>query len=146
MPGYPCCCEGITPGADCSVCDGDTPLQYSVTISGMVDDGCGNCASDYNGTFVLTQTGSPCVWQFVFPEELCATSPVIDSVLLQLLPGIRVLVTVGAPAFFGTAFDAVPGGAGPIDCQFSSLALSFFSDDFQGDCYGASATCTVTAI
>lgn len=46
-----------TPGANCANCPGDAPLTITVTSSGFT-----GAYVDYNGSFQLVQTASPCVW------------------------------------------------------------------------------------
>lgn len=72
------CCDGGTFGVDCSGCSptNQTPLTYSVTYTGVNHaDTCALSCSSLNpgylkwvsgglGTYTLTQTASPCVWQY----------------------------------------------------------------------------------
>lgn len=54
-----CGCCGVE---GCAACP-STVYQWQITISGVTNSGCANCAADYNGTFILTQSGpSSCTW------------------------------------------------------------------------------------
>ena len=83
MPGLPliagCCCDLdiVYSENDCNKCDlGTTPLQWSVTLSGIeLCIGCNDkpgsgkdwemfLTHDPNGTYVLTQTGNNCGWAY----------------------------------------------------------------------------------
>ena len=81
------CCDGISP-VDCTttVCDDATaPGSWGITISGIGNDSCSNCADRYNDTFVTTtfsSVGSLCIWQYIFPDTYCGTG--VDRVELIL--------------------------------------------------------------
>ncbi len=88
--GYPCCC--LLPGStstssvppetssrsppliqsSCNGCcqNAEVPMQWMVTISGLTDFGCGNCAALEQTYFLdyAPASGLPCRWEVRFPR------------------------------------------------------------------------------
>jgi len=103
----------ITPGAPCVNCIGGTSLTATVVASGFVAP---NAA--FNGTHVLTQTISPCIWQ-VF-----------------LVAGLNINLTKAFPNEWRVTFNGIGFAqyqiAGVLDCltgQTATLLASTIPSD-----------------
>jgi hypothetical protein len=71
MPGYPCCCTSLE-GEECGQCtSGVGPAEYQIEISDIVNDGCSDPASVWNGTWIIpffssdTTLNPICRWRYV---------------------------------------------------------------------------------
>jgi len=135
-----CCCGG------CDLCLGGIgPAQIQVVISGLANQGCGDCAS-LDGTYVLTHDiwGLECQWVYYhsFPCSLTYLQLVVQD-----LGGGNYRIVV--------QFSAAGGGVDPVgwcryytskpDCaNLSGESLSPVTT--SADCDESSAVCTITAL
>lgn len=79
-----CCCEEES---TCTCCSGSTePDEVQVEISGITNSGCSDCASQFNGTFILPFVWagpSYCDWLYRFDPWLCCQFSANNSTTLQ---------------------------------------------------------------
>lgn len=126
--GLDCCCEddphkppipGDAPVPGCNACTGNAPRKFQVTTTGISADGSGcspppigvlGCTA-YNGTWVLTHTGSvgnSCFWSRAISPTLCTDNPLSG-------PVIRIVLSL-----------TVSGGVYTMRVFFASVSATFF--------------------
>jgi len=154
---FTCCCSGT-----CPRCQGVSPEEIEVVISGLANDGCTSCAS-VDGTYTLTRlsasnsdfilNGVNCFWVYYFPGGSAC-----DAYAIALeLPSVTFGTTTVSLYFVdtGTRIDFFsnlpttatgPGGSAQVDCEFAAEVLPFFGYFDPGTCDGAAATATLTAL
>ena len=144
---WPCpgCCG--EPSEPCIICQsGTTPLDYSVVIADVGNDGC-DC-TELNGTYILSQTeANPCQWRYDF-SSICN----VDELLLTIVkPGadVELLVDFGGVGDGQTTicihYQKTYVDVATIDCEFNNLDVPFVYDKAWCQCEGFGSTCTVTA-
>lgn len=68
------CCGGIIPGEPCTYCSGTTPITVTLIFDGFNTGGSACPCDRLNGTYVLTQWSSFCIWT-ISKEFVSCTSP-----------------------------------------------------------------------
>lgn len=130
------CCGG---GNDCPCCTSGTPkTAITVTFTGVVNNGCGNCAN-YNSSFVLNYVGG-CLWR----SDPAECDHIIELFLFDFDPGciweLWIYDTNDLPNIDGAFSD----NAAPGDRDCDSLPSLFYnavgSANIDCDWSGATAT------
>lgn len=143
MPGaLPCPTCGCGPG-ECAICQSPNQTVASIfitfTISGVVNNGCSDCETDYNDTFVLEmvrQEGDPdfCYLSATLPltrvcgDDLFAIAVNFNAAIST--PNLDDEVTVTLVQSNGTPgpFTASAVLALPIDCASFGAAVAMTID------------------
>ncbi len=75
-PSCSCLCGGIflSTVTDCDVCDGGASECWELTVAGVTDSNCSNCASEYNGVFTIKHLG------FTEPQVLACRWGSVESI------------------------------------------------------------------
>ncbi|MEQ8789450.1 MAG: hypothetical protein RIC55_24360 [Pirellulaceae bacterium] len=140
----PCCCGGSL----CVFClDGTTPNELEVTIAGLVDRDCGNCAA-LNDTYILEYLGevpAGCCWQFAF-DETCNFDVIVACLSEPIALGYQLEVSFGrqGPTSDVITFLKSLGSEKP-NCGWNELDVPVTAQ-IQTQCDDDSATCTVSAV
>lgn len=158
---FTCCCGTLT----CDKCDDTPPSTMRVTISGLANAGCTDCAT-LDGTYdcdLDSTTPANCFWIYNFPGGSGGTNCNAEYVAVYngsdssggSAPG-RVLVRLHfdiAGVDYGEVYwhvdQSIVSGTDVIDCNLSSLSVPFEKNQHYGAgnrCDGTSATADVTAI
>lgn len=156
-----CCCDN-----PCPSCDGSSPDQFQVDLSGIVDGGsCINC-STFNTTWVVTRnaafsacnaTAQACFWRVgqTTPNASCTSSCALMVMVSQISAGPNFTLRVTA---FNCSQGLACGTGSNSTSEFektdtSALACSTFASEAfafttntGGKCDGSAATCLVTAL
>lgn len=132
-------------GEPCGNCDGRTPLQLAITITGIINNvstpECEDC-EQFNGTFTLDQVAeSPCQYLYTFDPSICGAEAWISATIsgsgdLQVSLYFHEAIQVVWSKDFGTV---------PIDCATIDDDLPLVS---QGNtvCDTDSAACHAEAL
>jgi len=88
------------PGVPCSNCPTDTPLTITVTSGGFT-----GAYVDYNGSFQLVQTASPCVWFLALAGTHALTLTRLPSNVWRLEFAGSITIT----QYSGTVGDCLTG-------------------------------------
>ena len=143
------CCES------CTKCDGnDAPQAWSITISGITNDNCTDCAN-YDGTYTLAsfiETGGVCTWSAgaVFDDECSIDGFGTRGISLKIYQS-------GADFIIDVQMDLNTSGSEDLkwsknysttkpDCDNLSGESLATTTDNSTECSNGSATCTITAL
>jgi hypothetical protein len=151
MPGMPCgCCQR------CQCCiDKTQPSGYRVTISGVVDDGCGAC-SNWNASFDLERgpKDGHCFTYLIDLSEadpaICGEAPEISvSIDCAEYTQFSVLIKSGEASNFAQSFYLPPTEEiqEPVDCFEEDMPFTdFFQVGTMGGCDFSGASATVSPL
>jgi hypothetical protein len=120
-----CCC--------CAFCDGATPNQWQIDISGT---------SHFDGTYVVTRVANVsgiCQWSLTISVVACGSTLIDISIFLGPTT-ILVDVSRAAGLFNRWRIDA----AAPHDCATSHSPSP--TNPLAGPCNVAGSTCTITPL
>lgn len=142
--GARCCC------GECAACDdGNGPQQIQITITGITDDGCGDC-DDLNGDYICElnttdpDAGDPsCNWRLAF-ANICGD---IQADIYVGRSGADVVVEVLLSGFgsFDHRFTKTYSAVSSIDCNFVAEDIPWDSQTAT-NCDSSAATATLTAL
>src|SRR5262245_18603676 len=94
---------------DCSVCPDGTPKQWKVTLSGVTNGVCTQCAS-FNGDFILDRQAVPgCLWSYSIPGSPCGY-PALSLAISKSGSTYRLSVFIGSNA------NWLLTSSTPLDC------------------------------
>jgi len=131
LPLHCCCCA-------CDVCEaGTTQGSFQVEISGVVEDGCGECA-DFNAVFLFDQRDDPFCCQYLLELEdaICG----VDNMLLQMAGFETLMLREGAS--FRVELDYA-GWSDGRDCS-EEFEATYTTDSGTMGCDWTAAIATVT--
>jgi hypothetical protein len=155
MPGCGCWCEeeeepdGPT---GCGRCSGFSWLTYQVSISGVTNMGaeCGDCDTNYNGTFEVVHWFGPtlgtCGWRLTGLSFCAGTAQTTTTLELNIsLSGVQVRFVNNVSTPMLAWFQSI-SAPNTIEC----VTLSGYSVPVQGGsstgCDDSASTCLVSAL
>ncbi len=150
-PGYPCCCGGAD-GFPCGTCIlGTVKDEVDVIFDGVVNDRCGECDTEFNGSFITSQLidlSGLCKW-FLSTGSLCGEgrseiTVFVTSAFISVSLNVFQINEVILNSFVTWALSI----SEKPDCDFNNLSLPFLSQGFSSGplCDWSGSTATLNAL
>jgi len=144
QPCTSCCPEGKE---TCENCEDDlAPNEFQVMLSGIIEDGCGDCDS-LNDTYVVPwREVVGCRWYYYLPAEICNVATVEVQVMAPyLLLGYHINVYLMDASWTALCRWTKDYGVEKPDCD--ALNNEVIPLSWQGwTCDASSSTCLLTAL
>jgi len=148
------CCT--TPCSDC--CTTDAPSTFEVDLT-LDDDECGVCDSFLTGTYVLTRSGTSCVWRYTQGNdnsnlEWCDPACTTESTCWYVVRRELQLTIVRRSGTCRIELQALIGGryypseaGNPCDTSFGAAYRKFANIYYFSDVLGSTTDCkTISAM
>lgn len=134
-----CCCGEEEP-CSCTHCSGRSPCCWQITISGIVDDACGDCDC-LNGTFFAGSESTGCSVSERFTPLFTSICGETDISVDVTFTGGDYKITI---AIGDNTWEKNYGGTKPDCINLADESIPYLAS--SDNCDGSSSTCLLTAL